>query len=172
MQEEQAFAVHIDQHLAYLFGIAYNLMGNSADAEDAVQESVCKFLEKRPPLLSAEKVRPYLARTVAHHCLDLLRQQSRHRIRRLAENEVDALAATPIVSDKPDIDSWLARLPAKDRLVLDLFYREEMSLEEIAEVAGDSPGAVKVRLHRARQALRHMAVNDVTENGGDDCGRE
>jgi RNA polymerase sigma-70 factor (ECF subfamily) len=172
--EDNESASQIVEHLGYLFAIAYNLLGNASDAEDAVQESVCKFLQTRPHLEAADKLRAYLARTVAHHCLDELRHKAKSPCRSLASCEAAQMAAvqendsTPDSGNDGELESWLRRLPAKDRLVLDLFYREEMSIEKIAEVVGDSTGAVKVRLHRARQALREIAQDKGDK--GDKCG--
>lgn len=65
----------LEGHFQYFFGIAYNLLGNIYDAEDAVQESICKFLEKKILFISKAKVKPYVARIVVNYCLDQLRKK-------------------------------------------------------------------------------------------------
>lgn len=151
---EKAVESAVVEYLPYLFGIAYNLLGNLADAEDAVQESAYRFLHKKPS--AVENLRAYLGKTVANYCMDQLKK--RHRPVSLDRAE-DVPA--PDFSGEPDAElgKWLSELSPKDRLVMDLFYREGLSLEEIAEISGDTAGAVKVRLHRARNNLRKMAFH-------------
>jgi RNA polymerase sigma-70 factor (ECF subfamily) len=48
----------------------------------------------------------------------------------------------------------LQELPPRSAMIFTLFYQEEMSIAQIAETVGAKPGAVKVALHRARQALK------------------
>jgi RNA polymerase sigma-70 factor (ECF subfamily) len=54
---------------------------------------------------------------------------------------------------KKYLDMGMERLNAADKTALTLFYMEEFSLEEIAEITGMLPNTVKVRIHRARQRL-------------------
>lgn len=157
--------LQIARSLPHLYGIAYNLLKNQSDAEDAVQETICKFLQKRPTLEIPGKLPWYLGKMVANHCMDLLRRKGRQ----ISLDEIPESSGKEEETSKNDdfqkerdiqLASWLSRLPPKDRLVLDLFYREELDLQEIAEILGDTAGAVKVRLHRARGALRKMASRE------------
>lgn len=170
MQKQQINS-QILSHLPYLFAIAYNLLAKVDEAEDAVQECLCKFFHKKKLLRNPQKLRSYLAKMVANYCLDQLR---RKRYLVFLE-EVDA-HKNFVAKEKSEesgcttdcqLEEWLSRLAPKDRLVIDLFYRENLSIQEISKVISDSPGAVKVRLHRARKSLRTMAKQDLQkgENG-------
>lgn len=155
--------------LPYLWAIAYNLLGNTHDAEDAVQEVVCKFLTKQPQLVSSEKWQSYLGKMLSNHCCDILRRSKKMlSLDTLPDNVVaDVEDAGDFQEDgDKELARWLARLSPKDRLVLDLFYREHLPVEKIAQCLGDSTGAVKVRLHRARQSLKNIAAKE-----GCNCGR-
>ena len=143
----------------YLIGIGYNLLGNVADAEDAVQDVYCKFLGKKPELQESKKLKSYLAKMVSNLCIDILRKKKRPKHKCISLEKIEEPSH---FLKEPDVElaSWLARLSPKNRLVIDLFYRENHSIQEIADILGEKGNNVKVRLHRARQSLKAMAFQE------------
>ena len=141
------------RELPYFLGIAYNLLGNVPDSEDAVQEVFLKFFRKKPQVNKAA-LKSYLSKMVVNYCLDQLK-----RPRRNVSLEVVGDPCRSEAQPEPDyeLQQWLQELEPKDRLVLDLFYREELSIEAISDIMDITSGAVKVRLHRARKRLREIA---------------
>jgi len=83
--------------------------------------------------------------------------RGRERQRALQER-LEALSAADTASDNgnPQVESALMSLREKDRDVLQLAYWEELTIAEIAKVLQISQSAAKVRLHRAREALRSL----------------
>lgn len=139
--------------LKSMFTTAYSILGNQADAEDAVQDMAMKYLNKRPKV--KETLRGYLLRMVYYHCIDLLRKK---KILISLELVAEPVAENVMDDQAFPLEEGLIELAPTDRLVLDLFYRENMSLEEIASVMDASSGAIKVKLHRARQRLRKIFI--------------
>lgn len=89
-----------------------------------------------------------------------------HRLEVAADDEADPASCDDSPPDALDrkrslarLHAGLGRLAAAQRSVLALSYLSEMSLAEIAAIEGISIGAVKLRLHRARQALRDVLEN-------------
>ena len=68
------------------------------------------------------------------------------------------MTSDEIEADLAALHLGLGRLPVVEREVLTLFYLEELSLNEVAEVIGVPLGTVKSRLFRARQLLRRELV--------------
>lgn len=81
----------------------------------------------------------------------------------LVENAVlTAVEADPssLAADRLDIGDALAALPAEHRIVVDLFYSDDLSISQISEAIGIPAGTVKSRLHHARQVLKRHFSNE------------
>jgi len=155
-------------HLEYLYRLAWRFTGNSADAEDLVQDVLLK-LYPREELSRIEKLRPWLARVLYRQYVDWVRRRARSPIVEQAldmEGE-DPLDALPALEGGPEehaersrwqerIAEALGRLNPEQRAVVALHDIEGYSLEELAEVLETPLGTLKSRLHRARGRLRAL----------------
>lgn len=132
-----------------LYRTAYLLLGNPHDVQDALQETLLRYLEKAPAFVSGEHEKAWLLRVTANCCKDFLRFQKRRA--------------------HLDIEEWKERLPApkEQRLMLELYalpvkwktalilhYFEGYSVRETGQILGISEAAAKKRLQRAREALK------------------
>ena len=153
-----------DRHSRRLFGFLRGLLGSPGAAEDMVQETFLRVLRHRESYREGRAFMPWLlgiARNVAWAHLE--------RQGRMPASEMPELAAAGSLErrhlerERADrLSRALSELPAKDREVLLLSYFDGFKHREIAELVGSSPGAVKVRIHRARQALRqHLDPQEV-----------
>lgn len=147
--------------------IAERIVG-PGDAEDVVQTAVIKAAAAIPELREAPSLRGWLAAITARSALDLLRTR-REALLPLAPEAGDeavlergAEAALDLGQERDYlrremsacVQEHLQRLPERHRLVLVLSEVQELGNSEIAELLGVSLGAAKIRLHRARAALR------------------
>lgn len=131
-----------------LYRAALAILGDSAEAEDAVQDTFLKYLEKQPQLESGEHERAWLMRVTVNGCKTRLRSPWRKRHAPLTE----ALpAAGP--EEKQEVEE-LMKLPCKDRLAIHLFYYEGYATGEIAHITGEAESTIRSRLSRARKKLR------------------
>lgn len=131
-----------------LFRTCYVLLENEADAEDAVQETIIKYMQKAPVFENAEHEKAWLITTAKNQCRDMLRFRLRHPI-------IDPEALQELSSDPCDsgIVEALMSLPTRFRLVLFLYYIEEYRIEDIARMIRRTPSAVKMRLQKGRRLL-------------------
>ena len=145
------------------YRVAYRLLGNEADALDAVQEGFVKVLTHLPHFQGRSSFKTWLLRVVSNAALDLGRQRGR----RAAAEPGDATPpdAVPLVWEDPTLgleradlrrllDRALASLPEPQRQTFVLHVDAELSYREVAEVLGISIGTVMSRLYYARQKLR------------------
>jgi RNA polymerase sigma-70 factor (ECF subfamily) len=159
-----------DLVLAYqtpVYNLAYRMLGNPKEAEDAAQEvflRVYTHLKKYDPERS---FRTWVLSITSHYCIDRIR---RRRITWLPlEDEIATPDRTWEVASEPGpyesmverereerIRGLLARLQPTDRAAITLCYWYDCSYEEIAEMLDLTVGAVKSRLYRARRALAEM----------------
>ena len=131
-----------------LYRLCFVMLGSESDAEDAVQESFIKYLQKAPHFETSEHERAWLITVAANQCKDLLRFRKRH-----PQTDLEHLRETSTATSDSGIVEALMTLPEKFRLVLTLYYVEEYRVEEIAKIIGRTPSAVKMRLQKGRRLL-------------------
>ena len=131
-----------------LFRLCLITLGNASDAEDAVQETLIKYLQKAPDFENAEHEKAWLITVAANKCKDILRFKSRHPI--IDMDEISEF--TQDVSDSGILDA-LMTLPERFKTVLVLYYVEEYNIEEIARIIKRTTSAVKMRLQKGRRLL-------------------
>jgi len=131
-----------------LFRLCFVSLGNANDAEDAVQETLIKYIQKKPVFESAEHEKAWLIAVATNKCRDMLRFKARHPV-------VDVEEIKEYTTEELDsgILEALLTLPEKFRTVLTLFYVEEYSVREIATIIGKTTSAVKMRLQKGRILL-------------------
>jgi len=163
--DQAAFGRLVVAYQTPVYNLAYRMLGNRAEAEEAAQEA---FLRAYTHLRSYDPQRPFrswLLSIASHYCIDRLR---RRRITWLSfEDEI--AAPEQLTSDRPNpesvvvqrereeyIQQLLTALSPTDRAAITLRYWYDYSYEEIAETLNLTISAVKSRLHRARHALAKM----------------
>jgi RNA polymerase sigma-70 factor, ECF subfamily len=157
--EQVAFGQLMHRYASAVYNLAYRMLGDAQDAEDASQEI---FLRAYTRLTSFDRTRRFstwLLSIASNYCIDRLRR------RRFAWLTLDDVAfSLPSYERGPErsaldheerdrVQAALRRLPDHYRLVLVLRYWQEMSYNEIAQVTGLTESALKTRLHRARHML-------------------
>lgn len=131
-----------------LFRLCLVTLGNTNDAEDAVQETMIKYMQKAPRFESEEHKKAWLIKVASNQCKDMIRYRKRHMT-------IDIEQANEGINENTDsgILDVLMTLPDKYRMVLELYYVEEYSIESIAKIAGRTTSAIKMRLQKGRRLL-------------------
>ncbi len=159
--DDGAFAQLMTEQQDYVYTLARRILRDPEEAADLTQEVFLHVWQGLPLFRGEARFRTWLYRIVVNHCLNRLRQKRREervvslddvRPRQLTSGEDLAVAAWK-EERRSFIWAQVERLPLPYRLVLNLFYQEELSCAEIAEVLGLPVGTVKTHLFRARQAL-------------------
>ena len=128
--------------------IAYSIVRNEHDAQDAVQQALLAVWARRECVEFA-RLKPYLTRAVMNACRDI----QRARQKAIPMKEIPEMSYQP-----PDgmLADAVERLPEELRLPLLLHYMEGYKLAEIAGALGQSLPQVTSRLFRARKRLKRM----------------
>lgn len=162
-----AFNRVMNEQAPRLQNIALRMMGNSSDAEDAVQEALAAAWFKLASFDLSRPISPWLTRITVNKCRDLLRKR---RIRQFFEFHSDNEASMMVADDAPDpcaelqahqalevMQKEITRLPATLREPFVLVTFAENSQAEAAHILGISEKAVETRIYRARNRLREIA---------------
>ena len=148
------------------YRVAHRLLGNEADALDAVQEGFIKALTHLESFEGRSSFKTWLLRVVSNAALDFGRQRGRREMRSLDVPETgDGEWTQPLAHEDPSLrleradlrrilNEALATLPEAQRRTFVLHAEAELSYREVAEVLGISIGTVMSRLYYARQKLR------------------
>jgi RNA polymerase sigma-70 factor (ECF subfamily) len=159
--EEEALAALVSQYAGTLYRVAYSVLRNASDAEDAVQEAFLRVLRHRETLSEVRDQRVWLIRIVWNIVLDRKRRsKTRPETDDVAELARVLPAAGMSAEDRVAAAQHHARvlacveeLPAKERQVLSLSAFEELTSVEIASVLGITESSVRSRLFRARNLM-------------------
>lgn len=152
-EEREKFCQVLRDSRTSLYRLALSVTRNSADAQEAVAEAVCRAYERYSQLREKEKLPQWLLKITANEARRLCRRRGR-------TIPLDALPAEPAAprweTEVGVLWQAVQTLPRDQREAVVLFYYEDLSTEEIARIVGTSPGAVRVRLGRAREKLRNL----------------
>ena len=163
MISQDAFAREVRELTDTAFAVAYLILGNSADSEDAMSEAVLRAFEHRDRLKKRESFRAWFMRILRNEAYNTLRKRRRLTpVEELPEREApDADSAGRL-----DLKAALAELTEDQRTAL-LLQQEGYALEEIAEALDVPVGTVKSRVSRAKKTLRTLLEDDY--NGKQDA---
>ena len=139
-----------------LFRLCFIMLGSRADAEDAVQETMIRYMQKAPAFENAEHEKAWLITTAKNKCRDMLRFRFRH-----PQIDLDELQSFAVTPSESSLLETLMQLPDKYRLVLALYYVEEYRVEEIATMIQRSSSAVKMRLQKGRRLLKEAMRKEI-----------
>ena len=156
--DQSAFQRLMELYQRPIYNLAYRMLHNTHDAEDASQEIFLRAYTKLATYDQSRKFSTWIFSVASNYCIDRLR-------RRRPIVPLDDLAfALPSTEDGPErsalrgelrdtMQRVLAKLPDHYRLIAVLRYWNDLSYSEIEQVTGLSESAVKTRLHRARKMI-------------------
>jgi RNA polymerase sigma-70 factor, ECF subfamily len=146
-----AFADLMRPLYATAFRVAFALLHDSGEAEDAVQEAAFKAWRKLGTVRSGAPLRPWFLAIVANQCRSV-RRKSWSRVAPLELATADPYSPDPDI--RIDLERALGGLDHDQRLVLVLRYYLDMPYDEIAQTMGITPKAARTRVERALHRLR------------------
>ena len=155
--DKQAFTELVGLYRQSMYATAMAVTRNEDDALDAIQETVLTLWEKLDSLRRPAYFKTWMTRILVNNCCGALRREKREAtVERLAEEGEEKDLDTPL-----DVREALWRLSQDDRLLLQLFYFEDLSVKEIAQVLSVTPEAVRMRLTRGRKRFAEQYETEV-----------
>lgn len=151
--DQKTFDDAVDQYQNMVYRVALHTLGSPADGEDVVQEVFLRLYTHQAGFESQEHLRRWLIRVTVNVCKNILKSPWRRR-----RTCLDDVGEIPVF-DRPEdgaLYSAVMRLPEKYRVVLDLYYYEELTTAQIAQALSLRQSAVTTRLFRARGMLKEQ----------------
>jgi RNA polymerase sigma factor (sigma-70 family) len=132
--------------------LAYSMLGDRTEAEDAVQEAVTRAWRKLGQLRAGMPVRPWFLAIVVNQCRNIRRTSWFRFVRTSDTFHFDR--DVEIGVERIDLARALERLPDSDRQALFLYFYLDLPVEEVGVALGISAAAAKGRIYRACHRLR------------------
>ena len=167
------FEIIMRRHNQLLYRVVRSILDDEHETEDVMQDAYVRAYEHLNQFAGRAQFRTWLTRIAVHEALARVRQRARFSQPAAADNlDRDTMDIFEAPGRTPEqqavsgelrhmLEQAISQLPDSYRSVLVLRDVEEMSSEETASILDLSEGTVKVRLHRARRALRKI-IHDRT----------
>ncbi|MDQ2666744.1 MAG: RNA polymerase sigma factor [Gemmatimonadota bacterium] len=163
--DTEAFGLLVDRHYDRCARIAYRILGNREDAEEAVQDAFLRAYRALSSYEDRERFVAWVTRILVNQCRTVRAKANRREA--VFNDDVDLeYASRRAGTDNedpgwPDLDGALAMLPPEQREAIVLRYTDDLTYEEMARVTGAGESALKMRVQRAFVRLR-MILQEVT----------
>lgn len=153
----------IERYSDMVYRLAFSMMKNKYDADDIHQEVFVQYINHYPTLESEEHKKAWLIRVTINTCKNWWKSAWQRKV-------CGMLEGSELSRQEDTISQWEQRypiieqvrnLPQKYRVVIHLFYYEEMSIKEMSEILELKESNVRARLTRARQKLKEILKEDV-----------
>jgi len=161
--DRQAFAPIVELYQRRLFGLALMMTRDPAGADEVVQDAFVRAFAHLDAYDTRRPFYPWVSTIAVRLAQNWLVRRARVQTREGTELDPEHAAASTagdalseLITDERDRRLWesVAALPSGERTAVILYYRQDMSVEQIASAVGVSGGTIKTLLFRARQKLR------------------
>jgi RNA polymerase sigma-70 factor, ECF subfamily len=164
LDSSETITALVAEYSTTLYRVAYSVMRNAAEAEDAVQEAFLRVLKHREKLSEIRDLRVWLVRITWNVVLD---KKRRSKTRPENEDVADFARVLPSADRTADqilissqehsrILKAIDQLPSKERQALLLSAVDELATPEIAAVLGTTESSIRSRIFRARRELSEL----------------
>ena len=164
--DREAFAWLVDAHKDMVYALCLRMLGNEMDASEAAQDVFLKGFRSIGGFQEKSRFSTWLFRIAYNHCISVIRKKVRvidlvdeHPGNEEAEGDLDGIGLLSREERSRYLRKAIEALPDTDAVVVTLFYYQELSLEEVAEITGLSNSNVRIRLHRSRKKLYNELQN-------------
>lgn len=161
--DRNAYSMLVERYKNYVFTIVLRYIKSREDAEEVAQDVFVKAYRSLADFKGMSKFSTWLYTVTTTTCITFLRKKKvevhsldNEAVFEVADSVDSGMRANQIEqkSRVNMVNEAIKMLSVDDAQVITLFYKGEQTLEEIAEIMGKEPNAVKVQLHRARARLK------------------
>lgn len=157
--DAEAFILLMEENKESMKRIACAYLKREEDAADAIQDTILDAYEHIHKLKKPEHFKTWLTRILLNNCTKIYRQNKAQSAYDLSLQEYESIAAQDAVSGveaESDLEfqNLLLHLPEESRLIFQLYFGEQYTISQIADLMKLKENTVKSRLHRGKEQLR------------------
>lgn len=158
--DKDAFVALMEENKHAMIAAARAILRNEDDVADALQDTVLAAFQKLCTLREEKYWKTWLMRILINSCYSILRGKKTVAIEEFLPEESREYNWDSVL----DVKAALGEASPGDRLVLTLYYVQDMSVREIAAAIGASENAVKQRLSRSRKHFKNIYLKGAVVN--------
>ena len=159
--DSNSFGIILERYQNMVFALALKMLKHREESEEVSQDTFIKVYKSLSKFNGESKFSTWIYRIAYNTCLDRIKKNSKFN----NDVEINDVTANEIFQTENVFDSLenkersiiikecMDKLPEEERVIMHLFYFEELSLKEIVEIVSMTEGNVKVKLFRARKKL-------------------
>lgn len=158
--DTEAFSILVETYKDMVYTICVKMLTVEADAEEAAQDVFVKAFRAIKGFQGKAKFTTWLYRIAYNQCISVIRKKVKmiDLVDELPDREIDDTALDGLDALSAEersryLQMAVEALPETDRVVVTLFYYDELSLDEIAEVTGLTSNNIRIKLHRSRKKM-------------------
>lgn len=158
--DREAFSLVVDKYRDMVYTICLRMLTVEADADDAAQEIFVKVYRSIASFQEKSKFSTWIYRIAYNHCISVIRKKVKiiDMVDELPDSEINNqdVSGLDLLGEeerKHYLQLAIEALAETDAVVVTLFYYDELSLEEIAEVTGLTSANIRIKLHRSRKKM-------------------
>lgn len=162
--QQKSYAILIKRYQHYVFTLALRYTSLNEDAEELTQDVFIKAYKSLNNFNRTSKFSTWLYTITKNTCLSYLRKKN------LSTETIENLSLPDSTknhleqkSEKEQLKNAINMLPQDDGIIISLFYIQEQSIQEIAQILSIESTNVKVKLHRARKKLKTIIESHFKE---------
>jgi RNA polymerase sigma-70 factor (ECF subfamily) len=166
--DKAAFGKLIEAYQTPVYNLAYRMLNNSGEAEEAAQEAFIRAYTRLDSYKPAHKFSTWMLSITSNYCIDLIRKRRALLLSideplpphpALQSDKSKGPESQMVMSEQQEmVQELLQELPEDYRQAVVLRYWYEMSYDEIAEMMNTTVSAIKSRLFRARRLLAEVGI--------------
>lgn len=151
MMKRTEFCDYINQYRKQLYAVAYAILNSKVDTEDAVCSAIEKGYAHLDQLKNSSKFKPWMITITRNEALQIKRK----RLHLPGDDQIAAMLE-PVEDEYNELLDVVQKLQEEYRIVIVLFYYNDLSIKDIAKILDVPVGTVKSRLNRGRELLKRI----------------
>lgn len=160
LRTDKEFAFTYNRNADMIYRIAFMIVGNKAEAEDAVQTVFMRYLKNRPEFNKIEHEKAWFIKTTKNYCRDILKCWWRSR---KSDEDMPEHSYISFIDEEENIKITEAmnKLPVKYKEILYLYYYEEYSIKEISRILARNESTIRTQLCKGREKIKKQLISEV-----------
>lgn len=156
--DAEAFISLIENCKETLKRVALGYLGNEEDAADAIQDTILSAYEHLHGLRKPGYFRTWIVRILVNHCTRIWRLNKKKS--RMEEEWINSSGEPDRAKSDVEFRQLLFSLPGESRIIFQLYFGEQFTTREIADILKMKENTVKSRIHRGKEQLRMELVQE------------
>ncbi len=156
-----SFELIVKNYHMMVYTLAYRVLKNREEAEELAQDVFLKVYQSLAKFNRKSKLSTWIYRITYNASINKYKSQKRkidaieldNSIEFSISNSSDALHDISFKEKREIINDSILKLPETEKIIVTLYYFEELPIKEVAEIVGITPQNVKIKLHRSRKKL-------------------